>query len=163
MHIELSPIKNENKADLKKLLLEYFKEIDDSKVVQTKSGEELDYPFLDLYWKEVKRIPLNILYKDEKIGFILINSWTVCKEFNASKSIAEFYIKPKFRRKGIGRKVTQELFNKYKCKWEIRQSSTNDLAVKFWSAIIKEYTNGNFKEVENIEDDKIEFVQLFES
>ncbi len=161
--IELSPIASEKKEDLKKMLLEYFKEIDDSKIVYTKAGEEIEYPFLDLYWKETKRIPLNILWNNEIIGFILINDWIVYKEFEADKSIAELYIKPDFRRKGIGKKVTYKLFNKYKGKWEIRQSSTNYLAVKFWRSIIKEFTNGNFKEIENSTEDTIEFVQLFES
>lgn len=163
MQIELSPIKNEKKDGLKKMLLEYFKEVDQSKIIHTKEGEEIDYPYLDLYWKEEKRIPLNILWHDEIIGFILINNWIVCQEFKANKSIAEFYIKPEFRRKGVGRIATHKLFNKYEGKWEIRQSSKNYLAVKFWRQIIKEFTNGNFKEMEINADSEIEFAQLFES
>ena len=102
MYLRLSPIEIEKKEELKKMLLAYFKEIDNSKIVHTKEGKEIDYPFLDLYWKEPKRIPLNILWDEEIIGFILINDWIIYREFKADKSIAEFYIKPTFRKKGIG-------------------------------------------------------------
>lgn len=163
MQIKLSNIEDKDRAGLNRMLLTYFKEIDDSKIVQINGREEIDYPFLELYWKEENRIAVNLLYQEKIIGFALINDWIVSKAFKANKSIAEFYIIPEWRRKGMGKKAAYELFDTYKGKWEIRQSSTNSTAIKFWREIIKAYTNDHFIEIKNRKDNNIEFVQLFES
>ena len=81
---------------------------------------------------------------NRNIGFVLINSFILDNDFQAEKSIAEFYIKSEFRRKGIGRKVIFQLFKTYKGKWEIRQQLENQKAQLFWLQIINEFTNGQF-------------------
>jgi len=87
------------------MLLDYFKEIDNFKIVRTANGETIDYPFLESYWNEVGRLPLKVLYQDEWVGFVLVNEWVTVKEFNAKKSVAEFYVQKKFRRNGIGKAI----------------------------------------------------------
>ena len=158
MKIELFKTPIEEKEILVELLLEYFKEIDNSKVRKTEKGEVIDYEYLDLYWLEPNLTPFTVVINEEIIGFVLLNNWTLNKEFNADKTIAEFYVKPHFRRSGVGTKVAYKLFEIYKGKWEVRQSITNISAVKFWRKIIGDYTKGYFKEVKTDN----EIMQLFE-
>jgi predicted acetyltransferase len=163
MNITLKAITKDEKLQLKKMLLEYFKEIDTSKIIQNPTNESLDYPYLDNYWTDSDRMAVVILLKNEKIGFVLVNAWTICKEFNADKSIAEFYIQPQYRRKGIGKWVAQELFNQYKVKWEVKQSSNNLRAIQFWRNTISTFSNGNFQEKTLLKDKEAIVLQLFES
>ena len=71
----------------------------------------------------------------------------VNQKFKTTKSIAEFYIIPTFRRRGIGKNVAFQIFKKYKEKWEIRQSLSNLKAQQFWSRTIGEYTKNDFEEL----------------
>ena len=81
--------------------------------------------------------------------------------FKADKSIAEFYVKPKYRRLGIGKATAYQLFKKYKGKWEIRQKTTNKNAHFFWRSIIADYTIGNYIEVIHGEKETALIMQLF--
>ncbi len=162
MKAQLTTIQLIDRKKLEALLIAYFKEIDTSKI-KSESSIELDYPFLDLYWKDKNRQPFFIEYKDENIGFVLINDWIVNKEYNATYSIAEFYIKPSYRRNSIGNTIAQELFTRFKGKWEIRQSINNLIAIKFWRNCISRFTNGNYTELKIKVDSEIEYIQNFES
>ncbi|MDA9773528.1 GNAT family N-acetyltransferase [Saprospiraceae bacterium] len=149
MKVKLKEISFEHKEKLHPLLVGYFKEIDPSKIIESGGKTEVDYPYLDLYWKDSDRIPLFVNLEKEIIGFVLINSWTECKEFDADRAIAEFYIQKAYRRKGIGKRVAFEIFNKFKCSWEIKQSLSNHKAVEFWRKTIEEYTDHRFSEIKN--------------
>ena len=163
MQIKTTFLQLEEKEHLKQMLFDYFNEIDASKIIETTNKRTLDYPYLNSYWTDKGRFPLKIEFDNKMVGFALINNWVINKEFNADHSIAEFYIKPTYRKKGIGKEVAYHLFHKFAGKWEIRQSSKNHIAVLFWRNIISEYTNGNYKETEHKTNDVIELIQLFES
>jgi predicted acetyltransferase len=158
----LGNIKLDHKKELEELLIEYFNEIDNSRV-KGDSTNELNYPFFDLYWKDEKRQPFFIEYNNKNIGFALINDWVLNKQFNAKYSIAEFYIKPEYRRSGIGSKIVQELFTRFKGKWEIKQSSTNLIAIDFWRNCIDRFSKSKYEESIIESDDTIEFIQNFET
>lgn len=134
MNIQLTKVQFQEKSILRKLLSEYLLEM----------NLEDDYPYFDTYWIDKNRIPLLIQLNHQNIGFVLINDFILDHDFKADKSIAEFYVKPDFRRKGIGKKVAFQLFKTYKGKWEIRQQFNNQKAQLFWTTIIEEFTNGNF-------------------
>jgi predicted acetyltransferase len=52
----------------------------------------------------------------------------------------------KYRRKGIGRSMAEQVFQFHKGQWEIYQKENNKPAQAFWRKIISDYTNGQFKE-----------------
>ena len=161
MDVFFKKVKKEEKEILKKLLLEYFKEIDTSKIIETSYGEKVNYPYLDSYWTDASRVALFVFFENEIAGFALVNAWVIDSEFNAQKSIAEFYIQPKYRRKGIGKIAAFQIFNEYKTKWEVKQSSNNKRATQFWRATIKAFSNNNFQEKILQEGDETVIVQLF--
>ena len=114
MEVNLIEIKRADKTELVELMIEYFQEIDPSKV-HSKAKPKLEYPYLDSYWEDSNREALFIEHQNSVIGFVLINDWIVLKEYSADKSIAEFYIIPGFRRRGLGCKVAHKIFSKFKC------------------------------------------------
>ena len=146
------------KRVLTKMLYFYLKEIEPT-LIKDIAFSDFFYQYLDLYWKEQNRIPLKIQSGTQILGFVLINDYIKNHAYNADWAIAEFYIKPSFRLKNIGKKVAFQIFDTYGGKWEVRQSTSNLSAIKFWHKIIKEYTQNSFKEVISQE----EIIQLFSS
>ena len=55
-------------------------------------------------------------------------------------------MRKKYRRKGIGKSVSYQVFNLHKGKWEVFQKEINKPAQLFWNKIINKYANGNFTE-----------------
>lgn len=60
--------------------------------------------------------------------------------------IAEFYILPCYRKKGWGKMFAFDIFDSFPGPWQIRQIPTATDAIAFWREIIREYTEGNYRE-----------------
>jgi predicted acetyltransferase len=116
------------------------------------------YPDLEEYWNDKShRFPYIIKKEEKHIGFVLVR-------FSESQqqsyfSIAEFFVMKKYRRQGIGKAAAKQLFNLHKGQWEVYQKEKNKPAQLFWTKIIDEYTNGQFKQ--RLENGRI--IQNFEN
>ena len=149
MHIEILEVHYDQKSVLQHLLELYHYDLSEI------DGDELDefglygYKYLDLYWTEEKRIPFFIKADGKYTGFVLINAYHLgFHSANANtRSIAEFFVMRKYRRKGIGAYVAKTIFDHYPGPWEVRQTATNGVAQTFWRKVIGDYTNGQYKEV----------------
>lgn len=89
------------------------------------------YPYFDLYWQESKRFPFLLLSDHEPAGFCLMRDTGLCYE------IAEFYIRPLYRRRGLGKLLVD--FVKNFCREHGRHDTlaanvyvNNEPAVRFW-------------------------------
>lgn len=71
--------------------------------------------YIDLYWKEKERNPFILKCNGELAGFVL-------QRYNEMEmnEIAEFFVLNKYRKLGAGTFMANEIFNKYKGKWEVR-------------------------------------------
>lgn len=112
----------------------------------TELNAEKDYPYLDLYWKEEKRIPLKYTENDIWLGFALINDYTIIK--TNTISIAEFYILPEYRRNRIGFNFASSIFCNYQGNWEIRTDVNNLKAILFWENILIKCTKDFYSKTE---------------
>lgn len=65
---------------------------------------------------------------------------------NNMNEIAEFFVLNKYRRLGAGTFMANEMFRRYKGKWEIRTLLKNTRAQEFWRKIVKKASNGNYQE-----------------
>jgi len=137
MKVELTSISSKDKNVLGEMLREYQREL-----LGKEPGE---YKYLDSYWNEPNRFPFFILVDDEIVGFVLINSHSVIS-VNA-KSIAEFYIKKEFRKKGIGNEAAKQAFELFPGRWETRQLKGKAIVHSFWLEIISELTHNQFQEI----------------
>lgn len=79
--------------------------------------------------------------KGKPVGFV-IRSQTD----EGSSDIAEFYILPCYRKKGLGKLLAFAIFDLFPGPWQVRQIPTALDAIAFWRATIDEYTNGKWTE-----------------
>jgi len=103
------------------------------------------YTYLKEYWKEENcRFPYFIKEETKYLGFVLVG-YITSNEKNYF-SIAEFFIMRKYRRKGVGQSIAQQVFDLHKGHWEVYQRESNQPARVFWNKVIREYTEGQFTE-----------------
>ncbi len=106
-----------------------------------------EYKYFDHYWREKDRFPYLIYVDDRVAGFVLVNSHSVADQDIATKSIAEFFVMPSYRKKHIGKHVACRVFDMFPGNWQVRQTETNLPAQKFWRNVISEYTDGAFDDL----------------
>lgn len=124
MSLTISKIKFEEKEILKPFLFQYLKEL----------NEDTDYPYLDSYWEDDKRLPFKLTLNKKWLGIALINDYTII-ECNTI-AIAEFYILPNYRNQGLGKYFAKEIFKTCSGQWEVRFQKVILTGGKFWRKII---------------------------
>lgn len=97
--------------------------------------------YIELYWKEEKRHPYILKCDGELAGFVLVRF----NEDNMNE-IAEFFVLNKYRKLGAGTFMANEMFKRYKGKWEIRALLKNRRAQEFWRKVVKEASNDSYYE-----------------
>ncbi|MCG8433847.1 MAG: hypothetical protein MJA83_07450 [Gammaproteobacteria bacterium] len=82
-----------------------------------------------------------LLYaQDQPIGFAIVG------HVDGRNDMAEFYVVPSMRRRGIGTYFACAIFNMYKGEWRIRQIEGADKAVRFWRKAIGTYIDEKYEE-----------------
>jgi predicted acetyltransferase len=106
------------------------------------SDGEYEYQWLDSYWENETRFPFIIEAEGNIAGFALVRSEKDAEaEFH---SMAEFFILKKSRFKGLGKKIAQEVFARFRGKWRVAVLDANLPAMLFWEKTISNYTSGRF-------------------
>ena len=97
--------------------------------------------YIDLYWTEEGRHPYILKFDGKLAGFVL-------ERYNEDRmnEIAEFFVLNKYRKLGAGTFMANELFKKYKGKWEIRTLLKNERAQESWRKVVKSASNGIYEE-----------------
>lgn len=114
----------------------------------TKSAEQ-ERELLNSYWEVDNRFAYFITSFDNKtIGFVLVNDYCENETRPPKFSIAEFYIAPIHRMKGVGKDAATKIFQCFQGYWEVRVQHYNTEALKFWRNTISFFTKGDFTEVE---------------
>lgn len=120
-----------------------------------------DYPRIDHYWTEDIRYPFLVRVDGQIAGFAFVRELEKEEATTLTYSIAEFFILRKYRRKGIGKAVAFQLFDRFRGQWYVGQYVSNEPSHVFWNTIIDEYTNGNYQQIKNIDQEGP--AQLFSS
>lgn len=149
----LRKITKNEKDILNNLLVEYLLEL--------LPNDHPQYKFLDRYWLEKDRYPFFIYFESNMVGFVLLNRVHSIPQHPIPYSIAEFYIKPKFRKKGIGKSAAIQCFNRFPGNWEVQIFSNNIAGIHFWRKTIGQFTAHQYKEQEDKQSDRI--IQIFKS
>ena len=118
-----------------------FFEDETTKFVLQDNGLYVVSKYTELYWKEDKRHPYVLKCDGEIAGFVLerLNE-------EGMNEIAEFFVLNKYRKLGAGTFMANEMFKRFKGKWEIRTLLKNKRAQEFWRKVVRDASNGNFTE-----------------
>lgn len=166
--LEVMPIPYEDKPLLQQLV--QFYRYDSSEFdghALTQHGV-YQYKYLDHQWTEEFRRPLLFKVDDEIAGFALV-ILDIPKEFaklsdaNETNLISDFFIMRKFRRNGYGMQAAHLIFDRFPGNWELRQTSNNTTANRFWNDVINKYTGGDYREVVMNGDEWRGPVQVFDT
>jgi predicted acetyltransferase len=123
MNIEIARAARTEQSFIGDLLNSYLREI-------LPTGAEPAYEYLPCYWTEPERFPFLIRVEDRIAGFALIRK---VDEIAPTMEMAEFYVIPEFRRRGIGRYSALAICGKFPCYWRIEVIKANHPAVEFWT------------------------------
>jgi len=167
MDISIVPVKTGEKEILRNLLEKYdyeFSQYDNSDVNDLGL---YGYDYLDNYWTEENRFPFFVKVNGKLAGFIMVNDYLESK-INTNYTLSEFFIMYKYRRQGIGKYVVNNIFNKFKGKWQLKFHPKNEVSRNFWLKTIDEYTKGKYEIIKNdpestYDDGTIGYVLIFET
>jgi len=151
-HVDIIEVNEDQKSILRQLIELY--EYDFSEFTERDVNEYgfYGYKYFDHYWTDENRYPFFVMIDKKYAGFVMINNHCYLLKDDKAKSIAEFFIMRKYRRKGIGKEVATKIFDMFRGDWEVLQHGNNDPSKMFWKRVIEEYTQGNFEllEVETV-------------
>lgn len=60
--------------------------------------------------------------------------------------MAEFYVIPALRKKGLGAKIAAMMFDRYPGSWQVRQIKGADGAYRFWVSVVSAYSQGVYSD-----------------
>lgn len=105
------------------------------------------YGSLPLYWSEPqKRFAFLIRTGARLAGFVLVTRGSPVTSHPEDLDVAEFFVLRGVRRTGVGRRAAFLLWDRLPGQWVVRVSEGNRAALRFWPAILQEYTGGVFSE-----------------
>jgi predicted acetyltransferase len=147
MSIEIKEASLDQKSILRNLLELYL--YDFSEYIDIEVGEDglYGYPPLEYYWNEPGRHAFLVRAGGRLAGFVLVRTHPPGPDGGEVRSIAEFFILRKYRRKGLGEEVARRIFDRFPGDWRVAQIVENPQATAFWRKVIDRYTGGRYTEV----------------
>ncbi|WP_291580331.1 GNAT family N-acetyltransferase [Clostridium sp. UBA6640] len=147
MKIEIIDASSNDKLVIRNMMELYNYDLSEYENADLNEHGLYDYNYLDNYWTEEDRHPFIIRVDAKLAGFVLVNKHGVDTSFSIDYSIAEFFILKKYRKKGVGKAVAFNIFDRFHGVWEVKQLLDNKVSHVFWHEVIKEYTLNNFEEL----------------
>jgi predicted acetyltransferase len=108
---------------------------DDHPDPQDENGLYL-YPYLDAYWREATRFPYLLLDGEKIAGFALV------RHTGFEWEMAEFYVKPAFRRRGLGLTCATLIMEQHPGVWHIGFNRANVAGRRLWTKLPGEAAHG---------------------
>ncbi len=100
------------------------------------------------WFRDDRSHPLLLLSAGHASGFALVSRPLVTPTAKdaAEYRMAEFFIRDKFRRRGVGQAAAALIFSRFAGRWEIVEATVNARAVAFWRRTVMAYTRGHYDE-----------------
>ena len=94
------------------------------------------------HWITARDADVILLLRDgQPAGFSLVR-----RESPSSRSVAEYYVEPDQRGRGVGRAAAMLLFDRFGGEWRTAALQRHAPAVKFWRGTVRRYTAGRHQE-----------------
>lgn len=144
MQITLRLAAAEEKEILRNLLEKYAYEFSQWDGRDVNALGLYGYDYLDCYWTEKNRWAYFLLADGRLAGFAMVNDFPEAAE-PTDYTLAEFFVLFKYRRRGVGRTAARALFDRFRGRWQVKRHPANSASVRFWDAVIREYTGGRYR------------------
>lgn len=145
MKFSIKPADISEKETIFKLLQPYLTELsrfpDENPDYKDENGIYL-YPYLDNYWEEAFRFPYIFYADDELAGLALV------RKDRDKWQVAEFYVLPEFRRRGLAMKCAEDIFRIQTGGWAIAFNKHNNPSRQLWKKLADKLAEGDIKEGE---------------
>ena len=150
MHVELVPARVDDKPVITNLMQLYL--YDFSLFMGWSVNEDglFQYPDISHYWTDPDRHAFLLRVDGMLAGFALVD--TLDADGEPVHELAEFFVLPRFRRKGVGEGAARSLFDRWPGSWSVAELDENVMAQRFWRKVIHRYTGGAFTERHDDED-----------
>ncbi len=144
--VEVFPAAPEQEPVLANLLELYAHDFSEFIDLQLQPNGRYGYPWLSLYWQEEGRFPFLVRVDGHLAGFVLVSRGSRIRDDPEVWDMAEFFIVRRYRRRGIGAAVAQEIWRRFPGAWEVRVLESNEPAQAFWAATIRAFTGSRVEE-----------------
>ena len=90
---------------------------------------------------------LTVLRDNQPAGFALVRVRAPTAAGGVPEyTMADYFIARQWRRHGVGRASVRLIFDRYAGHWHVMEYTRNPGAVSFWRQVVREYTQGQYKE-----------------
>lgn len=145
MDVKLQLMRVEEKSLLARLMELYEYEFSQFSDADVNEFGYYGYAHIDDYWNEEGRFPYLIRVDGKIAGFALVCPHCDYRKEKGARSVGEFFVMLKYRRKGVGAKVAAQLFEKHRGHWEVCYWKNNLPASRFWKKVVGKYTGNRYK------------------
>jgi predicted acetyltransferase len=145
LDIKLVKANKRDKPVMRQLLELYAYDFSEFEQADVNEHGFYGYDYLDCYWTEESRHPFFIRVDGKLAGLVLVSDYCYTLEDAEAKSITEFFVMRKYRRRRVGETVAFKVFDQFPGKWEVIQHEANQPAKAFWEAVVGEYTQGRYE------------------
>jgi predicted acetyltransferase len=145
MDFSIQPAKISEKKIIFALLQPYLSELSrfpDEHVDYKDENGIYIYPYLDAYWREEESFPYLLYDRDKIAGFALV------RKDNDLWELAEFYVKPIYRRRSLAETCAAEIFRRHQGTWKISFNKFNRASRGLWRKLGKNISDGEITEGE---------------
>jgi predicted acetyltransferase len=103
-----------------------------------------EYRYLPYYWREDSRFPFLLVHDDEAVGFCLVRRMEERRE--PTMQLAEFYVVPQHRRRGLGSMAAGEIWRLFPGAWELQVMLGNPGGLCFWTGLVEENAEAGWEQ-----------------
>ena len=109
------------------------------------------------------RHPFLIRVGGQLAGLVIVDQQSRLWPAEPASDVAEFFILRRYRRLGVGARAATQVFDRFRGRWEVRQTASNTAATAFWRKVIGAYCGGSFRELVLADERWRGPVQLFDN
>lgn len=107
---------------------------------------EREPDMLARWFNDDSSTPLVFMKEGQPIGFAVIGKPTPMQRAQLDFRMAEFFVVPAQRRRGIGSEAVQLIFRRFAGRWEIIENASNRDSIAFWRAVVRKCSAGQYRE-----------------
>lgn len=138
--IELTQAGPEHQRILENLLGLYIHDFSEFVPIDVGEDGRFGYPDLPLYWCEPSRMPFLARIEGKLVGFALVTRGPGLRADGEVWDVSEFFVLRRYRDRGVGAEMAEEIWRLFPGRWQIRVRSHNLAGLKFWKSTIGKFT-----------------------